>query len=111
MSAISVKVLQAIVFGAAAQGEDSFGLHLSEHLPVDGLGPIGFAVRSSATVGEAYERVVRYLRLVAHGPELELRLDGGVARLRHEPPGRPRTRAAPPGCACGGRHATSPPAP
>jgi AraC-like DNA-binding protein len=127
MSAISVKVLQAIIFGAAARGveptellgaagidpaaltdpdgrvprtvevrlwyeavrltgDDSFGLHLSEHLPVDGLGPIGFAVRSSATVGEAYERVVRYLRLVAHGPALELRLDGDVARLRHEPP-------------------------
>ncbi|WP_437631189.1 AraC family transcriptional regulator [Sorangium sp. So ce854] len=127
MSDISVRLFQAIVAGAAAEGvapaellaaagvdpadladpdmrfpravearlwceaarllrDDCFGLHLSERLPVDGLGALGFAVRSSGTVGEAYERVARYLRLVARGPSLEIRIDGDVARLRHEPP-------------------------
>lgn len=67
-------------------GDDSFGLHLSERLPVDGFGALGFAVRSSATVGEAYARALRYLRLLAHGPALTLTSDGATALLRHEPP-------------------------
>ncbi|WP_437321829.1 AraC family transcriptional regulator [Sorangium sp. So ce385] len=127
MSDISVKVFQAIVAGAAAEGvapadllaaagvdpadladpdrrfpravearlwceaarllrDDGFGLRLAERLPVGGLGALGFAVRSSATVGEAYARAARYLRVVASGPSLEIRTDGDVARLRHEPP-------------------------
>lgn len=71
---------------AALAGDECFGIHLCERLTVDGLGPLGFAVRSSATLGDAYQRVIRYLRLLVHGPVLELRLDGDVARLRHRPP-------------------------
>lgn len=71
---------------ALATGDEHFGLHLCEQLPVDGLGPLGFAVRSSATLGEAYQRVARYLRLLVHGPVLDLRVDGSVVRLRHVPP-------------------------
>jgi AraC-like DNA-binding protein len=71
---------------ARLTGDDCFGLHLSETLPVDGLGPIGFAVRSSATVGDAYERVIRYLRLLAQGPVLRLSQEGAAARLWHVPP-------------------------
>ncbi len=50
------------------------------------LGALGFAVRSSATVGEAYARAARYLRVVAIGPSLDIRIEGDVALLRHEPP-------------------------
>ncbi|WP_437762693.1 AraC family transcriptional regulator [Sorangium sp. So ce281] len=127
MSDISVKVFQAVVAGAAADGvaptellaaagvdpgnladpdmrfpraiearlwseaarltrDDSFGVRLAERLPVGSLGALGFAVRSGATVGEAYARAARYLRVVAIGPSLEIQIDGDVARLRHEPP-------------------------
>lgn len=71
---------------AALTGDECFGIHLCERLTVDGLGPLGFAVRSSATVGDAYQRISRYLRLLVQGPVLELRLDGDVARLRHRAP-------------------------
>lgn len=75
---------------AALTGDEHFGVHLCEQLTVDGLGPLGFAVRSSATLGDAYQRVIRYLRLLVHGPALELELDGELARLRHRaPPGGP----------------------
>ncbi|WP_437278076.1 AraC family transcriptional regulator [Sorangium sp. So ce375] len=67
-------------------GDDSFGLHLAERLQVGSLGALGFAVRSSATVGEALTRAARYLRVVARGPSLEIRIDGDTAHLRHEPP-------------------------
>jgi AraC-like DNA-binding protein len=82
------RALEARLWHEAARltGDDDFGLHLSERLPVDGLGALGFAVRSSATVGEAYERVARYLRLLAHGPELEIQRDRDVARIRHKAP-------------------------
>lgn len=127
MSAVSVKIFQAIVAGAAAQGvappdlleaagvdaailadpdarlpraaenrmwheaarltrDEAFGLHLPERLPTDGLGAIGFALRSSPTIGGAYDRVGRYMRLVAHGPLLHVVLDDTVARLQHTPP-------------------------
>ncbi|MFO0745743.1 MAG: AraC family transcriptional regulator [Myxococcota bacterium] len=70
----------------ASPGDEAFGLHLSERLPVDGFGALGFAVRSSATVGEAYARVLRFLRLMAHGPVLTLTREGPHARFRHTPP-------------------------
>ena len=66
--------------------DECFGLHLSELLTAEGLGPLGFVVRSSATLGEAYARVGRYLRLIVLGPVVELHRNGGVARLRHVAP-------------------------
>ena len=71
---------------ARLTGEEAFGVHLSRQLPVDGLGALGFAVRSSATVGEAYRRVMRYLRLLARGPVIELCERANRATLRHLPP-------------------------
>lgn len=66
--------------------DECFGLHLSERLTADGMGPLGFAARSSATLGEAYQRVGRFLRLLVHGPVVELHEEGHGARLRHRPP-------------------------
>lgn len=124
---VSVKILRAIVAGAAASGvappdllaaarlepgdlddadghvpqaveqrlwreavrltrDDCFGLHLSERLSIDAFGALGFAVRSSATLGDAYERAARYLRLLVRGPALAIEVEGDAARLRHEPP-------------------------
>lgn len=71
---------------ARLAGDEQFGIHLCELLTADGMGPLGFAVRSSATLGEAYQRVGRYLRLLVLGPVVELHDDGEVARVRHLPP-------------------------
>ncbi len=67
-------------------GDDCFGLHLSERIAVDTYGALGFAVRSSATLGEAYDRVARYLRLLVRGPVFAIVIDGDAAHLRHVPP-------------------------
>jgi len=71
---------------ARLTGDECFGIRLAEQLTADGLGPLGFAVRSSATLGEAYQRIGRYLRLLVLGPGVELHEDGDVVRLRHLPP-------------------------
>lgn len=71
---------------ALATGDEWFGIHLCEQMPVGSMGPLGFAVRSSATLGDAYHRVIRFLRLLVQGPLLELRVEGDVARLRHRAP-------------------------
>jgi AraC-like DNA-binding protein len=70
-------------------GDDCFGLHLAERTPIEAFGALGFALRSSATLGDAYRRMIRYFRLIAHGPSLEIVIDGDVARIRHEPPPGP----------------------
>lgn len=71
---------------ARLTGDESFGLHLTERPLVGDFAGLLFAMRSSATLGAAYERMIRYLRLVVQGPALDLRIDGHVARLRHYPP-------------------------
>ena len=65
------------------------GIDIAERLTVDGYGPIGFAVRASGSLGEAYGRVIRYLRLVANGPVLRLDADGAHAIFAHLPPKTP----------------------
>lgn len=71
---------------ARLSGDEHFGLHLSERVQVEDYGGLGFAVRSSATVGEAYQRIVRYLRILAQDAHLELLLEGRTARLRSHRP-------------------------
>lgn len=68
-------------------GDDDFGLHLAESADAGDLGGLGFAVRSSATLGEAYERVARYLALVNQDIELHIcALSDDEVALRHVPP-------------------------
>jgi AraC-like DNA-binding protein len=67
--------------------DTDLGLHMAAQLNVGILGGLGFAVRSSATLGEAYERVARYLSLVNQDIELQIvRLTDGLVALRHVPP-------------------------
>jgi AraC-like DNA-binding protein len=67
-------------------GDDCFGLHLAEALPIDVYGALGFATRGSATLGEAYRRVARFIRVLRSGVALEIVADGAVVRLRHVAP-------------------------
>jgi AraC-like DNA-binding protein len=75
--------------------DESLGLRLLESLQIGDFGGIGYAVRSSTTLGGAYERVVRYLRLLNRELGLRLVVEGAQARLQHLPP----TGHAPPRCA------------
>lgn len=76
----------------ASTGDDAFGLRMAEILPVEAYGAVGFATRSSATLGEAYRRTARFVRLMRSGVRLDIVDDGAVVRLRHVPP----TDEAPP---------------
>lgn len=68
-------------------GNDDFGLHVAETFSIGDLGGVGFAVRSSATLGEAYERVARYLALVNQDIDLHIcPLGDDEVALRHVPP-------------------------
>lgn len=67
---------------ARLSDDDLLGVHVAQQvLPAD-FGGLGFAVRSSATVGESYQRVARYLRLLVADGTLSLHEDGRRARLR-----------------------------
>jgi AraC-like DNA-binding protein len=85
------RTLEARLWQEAARltGDEAFGLHLAERSEAAGFGALGFAVRSSATLGEAYARVMRFVRVVVSGPTLTLASDRRVARIRHAPPRTP----------------------
>lgn len=72
--------------------DHAFGLHLSEELQPQDFGGLGFAVRSSATLGEGYGRIARYLRVVHPEAALSVLESGSRALVRHVPP----TAAPPP---------------
>lgn len=67
-------------------GDDAFGLHLGETLRAHHVGGLGFAVRSSATLGESYGRIARYLRVVHPEAGLALVESGSRTLVRHVPP-------------------------
>src|SRR5262245_44005022 len=61
---------------ARATGDDAFGLHAAELARRQTDNPLAFAVQSSATLGEAYRRAARYVRLVNDTLEIRLSIDG-----------------------------------
>lgn len=85
------RALETRIWQEAARlaGDDAFGLHLAERNAAPGFGALGYALRSSATLGDAYARLIRFVRVAVQGPVLSLELDGPLARLRHTPPAAP----------------------
>ncbi|MCJ1882377.1 AraC family transcriptional regulator [Pseudomonas nitroreducens] len=64
-------------------GDPAFGLEVAAHsLPTDFHGLL-FALQSSATVGEALERVVRFSPVVSTSGQVSLERGDGVCRLIH----------------------------
>lgn len=71
---------------ARLTGDPDFGLHLVEwvtHFPPDHFDVLAFAARSSATLGELFRLVGRYIRLIHEGVYLALEEEGDQARLVH----------------------------
>jgi|GEM_PF-707204 len=63
-------------------GDPSFGIHAAETSPLGVFGPLDFATMSSATVGDALGRVVKYYATMGAMSELRLAHDkGGAIRL------------------------------
>lgn len=76
------------VWNEAAQrsGDDAFGLHVAEHIRPGAFDVLGYAIRSSATLGEGLERLVRYHRILHDAAVVELRVEGDRVRLLHTLP-------------------------
>ena len=68
---------------AAATGE-AFGVRAAEVGIRQTDNVLGIAVHSSATLGEAYERMARYSALLNDTLEIRLTRDGGVVRITHD---------------------------
>jgi AraC-like DNA-binding protein len=79
-------------------GDPDFGLHMAEWVgscPEEHFDVLAYAVRSCATLGDHYNRMGRYVRLINEGTFLSLDVEEDVARLGHGmldgtlPPGQP----------------------
>jgi AraC-like DNA-binding protein len=75
-------------------GDDAFGLHVGARLPRGSFGLIEYLARTSATLGEGLERVVRFQRLLHDRARLSLALSDAQAtisaRIADLPGGAPR---------------------
>jgi AraC-like DNA-binding protein len=56
--------------------DPDFGLHAAQRLHGPDFGALGYVVRSCPTVGQAYQRLARYFRVVNQAAALELLADG-----------------------------------
>lgn len=91
------RVPEEIAFAAfeaapARVTDEAFCLHVAESIPLGTMAVLDFAVRSSATMGEALERVIRYYALVDDRSSLHLEREGAVTHLvgRRVEPASPR---------------------
>src|SRR5262245_51727952 len=76
-------VLRLVDAAVAETGDDNLGLHLAEHADL-GSGDVHFyAMLASRTLGDAYERLCRYQRLIHDTSRIELDVQPGRALLRH----------------------------
>jgi AraC-like DNA-binding protein len=85
------------LWGAAPllSGDEHFGLHSGERLNPEAFDVLGYTLGSSATVGEAFRRLVRYNRLLHDAAEVDLVVGAKGARIefRLTPGGTPRHQA------------------
>ena len=80
-------VLSLIARAIDATGDANLGLHLAEHAEPGSLDVHFYALLSSQTLGEGYQCLCRYQRLVHETTRVELTANDGHATLRHVMPG------------------------
>jgi AraC-like DNA-binding protein len=67
---------------AEASGDPAFGLLAAEHVTISSHGPLGYAMHSSATLGEALRKLAAFFRLVNQYTSLTLVEERGAVRAR-----------------------------
>jgi AraC-like DNA-binding protein len=93
---VPVSVDVALWAGAwRLSGDECFGLHAAEGLKPGAFDVLGYTLSTSATLGGAFERLVRYNHLLHDLADLSLTQSDGEARLslRLLPEGTPRQQA------------------
>lgn len=73
--------------GVRRTGDGALGLHVAEAAPIQSFDVHAYALLSSATLREAFERACRYQRLIHDSTLLTLRSEGQAVVLRHALPG------------------------
>jgi AraC-like DNA-binding protein len=68
-------------------GDDFFGIHAAEQIRAGAFDVLDYATRSSATLGEGLQRLVRYQRILHNAAVVQLSVDGDSVRLTHALPG------------------------
>jgi AraC-like DNA-binding protein len=69
-------------FAAHMTGDADFGLHVGERVEQHSYGVVGYAVSTSATLGEALRSLVRYLPIWTDVGAFRLDVDGAVAQFQ-----------------------------
>src|SRR5688572_26325973 len=82
--ALALAVWDAAVRRSA---DDAFGIHTAEQIRPGAFDVLDYATRTSATLGEGLQRLVRYHRILHDVARVELDVDSEVARLTHALPG------------------------
>jgi AraC-like DNA-binding protein len=77
-------VLSLWEFVPGACDDEAFGLHLGERMPVPPHPVLGYAMRHSATFGDALACFFRYQRLVQNAARCEIALTADIARITIE---------------------------
>ena len=80
-------VLSLIARAIDVTGDSNLGLHIAEHAEPGSLDVHFYALLSSQTLGDGYQCLCRYQRLVHETTRIELTVDGEHATLRHVMPG------------------------
>jgi AraC-like DNA-binding protein len=70
-------------------GDEDFGIHAAEQIRPGAFDVLDYAIRSSATMREGLERLVRYHRILHDAAAVRLRVTGDRAELTHTLPGDP----------------------
>jgi AraC-like DNA-binding protein len=66
--------------------DDAFGIHTAEGIRPGAFDVLDYATRTSATLGEGLERLVRYHRILHDVAVVQPSVDGGRAQLTHALP-------------------------
>ena len=64
-------------------GDDCFGLHLAERSAVGSFGVLDYAARTCATVGDAFERLCRWQRLLHDAVHVTVEVRDDAVRILH----------------------------
>ena len=81
------QVLGLIDHAVQVTGDEHLGLHLAQHAQPGSFDVHLYAMVSSATLGDAFQCLSRYQRLIHDSTEVRLDIEGDWARLRHRMPG------------------------
>lgn len=65
----------------AATGDEAFGLTVARRVTATSFHALGYSLQASATLREAFERCVRYFRVVSDAAQLSFVMEGEVCRI------------------------------